>query len=142
MLCARQAGERRDGRPQVGGQAAQLVLGDQPAQLADERDRRVERGLGGAARPGRRSCGERAQRRERRVERGQRGLGGAQRPRQLGDRRAQVALLAGERGGRRVEVGDQALELGRVAVQRRGRRAGALDVAGEVVLGLARATPR
>ena len=67
----------------------------------------------------------------------ERGLGGAQRARQLGDRRPQVALLAGERGGRRVEVGDQALELLGVAVQRRGRRARVLDVAREVVLGLA-----
>ena len=50
---------------------------------------------------------------------------------------AQVVLLAGERAGGRVEVGDQALELLGVAVQRRGRRAGVLDVAREVVLGLA-----
>ena len=85
-----QGGQVGHGRAQVGGQAAQLGLGHQAAQLLHERQRDVERLLG-ALDPRAQLARQRAQRREGLVERLQRRHRGVQRVRQLADGRAQVA---------------------------------------------------
>ena len=79
-------GQRRDGRPQVGGQAAQLGGLDQQPQLGDEREAGVDRRAGGldaghaALRASWRSGGKAA------LSALKAGIAARQRPRQLDER--------------------------------------------------------
>ena len=104
----------------------------EPARLADERDLGVERHLRGAH-AGQRVAREGAELGSAVFERGQRRAALAQHVAQLGDRGAQVVLLAREAGHVSVEAGDEVLQRLLVAGQRAEHARLPVEHAGQVV---------